>query len=159
MTSGCRRNRGVGRRMHHVTAIKQAARVGTTCSTVGKSGKLADPLVSGEEDGLAGRCEGKGRRRSTTLRTTRTCVWKTITRVHALASRTRTHAHACATVHWMHVERNESARSRVGCLRMFESEKVTLSLTASLKSRGSFSTKDGLIESVLSSIFCDHVTE
>lgn len=83
-------------------AIKQAVRrVGTTCSTVdererdGERGKRADPTGFSRGRRLAGRRERKGRWRSTTHRTTRTCVCKTITRVHALA-RGRALTHTCA---------------------------------------------------------------
>jgi len=158
--------------LHHVTAIKQAARVGTTCSTVGewdRTARAGNWLIrwfqGGRTGGSAGRCEGKGRRRSTTLRTTRTCVCKTITRVHALASRTRARATHTRAQHGS-LDARRAQRERAIQGRMFRISgcsisEVTLSLPASSRSRASFSTKDeGLIESVLLSFFADHeVTE
>jgi len=84
-----------------VTTIKQIVRVGTTCSTVDKRAGEANGRETGWSAGLqrgkGGCCSvlrGKVGGRSTTPRTTRTCVCKMITRVHALA-RGRARANAC----------------------------------------------------------------
>lgn len=95
---------GRRKRGDHVTVIKQIVRVGTTCSTVdeqGRRGKRERNWLVRRLQGGKGGCRtalrGKGGGRSTTPRTTRTCVCTTITRVHALAcGRALTYTHACA---------------------------------------------------------------
>lgn len=103
-SDGCgeRRERKGG---DHVTAIKQIVRVGTTCSTVDeRAGEVSgretgwSASCNGERVAAGGTLRGKGGGRSTTPRTTRTCVCKMITRVHALArGRALAHTHMRAS--------------------------------------------------------------